>query len=456
MTGSIDEPRGSSSQRTTVSEWQPGRSASFEAISNRAFSKISQRMLPLLFAGLIIANLDRLNVSYVKVQLESDLGLSNVVYGAGASIFFIGYILAEVPSNMLLHKVGPRIWLARIMITWGIIGAAMMFVVDDFTFYVLRFLLGVAEAGFIPGVLVLISQWYPARRRGIANAVFFTATPLSGVIGGPLAAWILPLDGVANLHGWQWLFVVEGISAVLLGIVFLAFIRNSPSGATWLTDEEREAVLGQLAQEPLTGRGHFLRDVVRDKRVFYLGATYILVVLGVSGVSFWSPQLIMNSGISSTITAAWLSALPWLAATVAIVVVAHNSDRTGDRKWHLVGLSAMAAVGWVMTTMLADNTVLALVGLSLAAAGGTAAVPLLLGMPARFMSAMALAAGVALVHALGNIGTALSPFFIGVVTEASGSPTGALWWIAGAAACAAISVALWLPKELARDPKARL
>lgn len=409
--------------------------------------------MPLLFIGLMVAYIDRLNVSYAKLAMQSDLHLSDAAYGLGAGLFFVGAIIFEVPSNLMLHKVGPRLWLFRIMITWGVISGAMMVAVNETTFLVLRFLLGVAEAGFIPGVALYLTYWFPARLRATVVALFFLAIPLAGIVGGPLAAvFIGPMDGLARLAGWQWMFLLEGLLAIGFSFVLLIRLTPGPTAAKWLSDPEKAEILRNLAQED-SAPDVPLRRAMRDRRILLLAAIYAFMVMGTQGIIYWSPQLISNSGVRSPAQAAILSAIPFLLYIPLSMLVTWSSDRTGDRKRHLLGVLLVSTAGWLVTLNFPSVTTVALAGLALANLGGIAA-PLLLALPTKIARGAGLAAAIAFLHALGNVGAAVSPAVFGILSDVTGDTATSVLILVASTVVAALLVA-FIPKELASDNEPR-
>src|SRR6266850_1339788 len=301
-------------------------------------SKLTRRLIPFMFMLYIVSYLDRINVGFAALQLNSALKFDPAVFGLGAGIFFIGYFIFEVPSNLIMERVGARIWMARILVTWGVVSSAMMFVRGPATFYALRFLLGVAEAGFFPGMILYLTYWFPSEVRGRAVARFMTATAIAGVIGGPLSGVLLSMDGLAGLAGWQWLFLLEGLPAVILGFVTLAYLPDGPKHAAWLTPDEKAWIIARLEQERsqvLRHGHHTLGDALGSRRVWTLSLIYFAVIMSFYGVSFWLPQIIQSFSGFSNLVVGFLSAVPYIACSIGMVIIGRNSDRTGDRRWHV-------------------------------------------------------------------------------------------------------------------------
>lgn len=389
-------------------------------LERQAFAKARRRLIPFLFLLYVVAYLDRVNVGFAALQMNAALGLTPAVFGFGAGIFFLGYTLFEIPSNLLMQRFGARAWIARIMISWGVVSAAMMLVQGPTSFYLLRLLLGIGEAGFFPGIILYLTYWFPAVERARAVASFMTATAIAGVFGGPISGALLLLDGVGGLGGWQWLFLLEGLPAIVLGVVVLAVLPDGPADARWLSPEERTAIAARLAEEhALAGATHDLRSALTSGRVWLLGAVYFCVVCGLYGISFWLPQILRGLAGWSDLRIGLMSALPYVVAAATMVVAAAHSDRTGERRWH-VALSLVAgAVGFVLAS--ADAAATAFAGLTLAAIGVWGAFGPFWALPTRFLRGTAAAAGIALVNSVGNVGGFAGPYVVGFVKDATGS-----------------------------------
>src|SRR6516225_9391002 len=306
--------------------------------------KVSLRLIPFMFVLYIVSYLDRVNVSFASLQMNAQLGFSAEVYSVGAGIFFIAYFIFEIPSNLILHRVGARLWIARIMITWGLISSAMMFVKGPASFYTLRFLLGVAEAGFFPGMILYLTYWFPNDVRGRAIARFMTATAVAGAIGSPISGLLLQMNGIGGLYGWQWLFLIEGIPSILLAFVTLVYLPDGPVKASWLTSDEKKWITDRLEQERAQNSGqrhHSTAAVIRSRRVWTFSAIYFGIVMGFYGITFWLPQIVKAFSGMSDFLVGCLAAIPWIAATVIMVITSKHSDRTRERRGH-VAVSALA------------------------------------------------------------------------------------------------------------------
>jgi len=398
-------------------------------IEERTYRKVTMRIIPFLFICYLAAYLDRVNVGFAKLQMLKELGFSETVYGLGASIFFIGYVLFEVPSNIVMLRVGPKIWIARIMITWGLISGAMIFVKTAWMFYVLRFLLGAAEAGFIPGILLYLTYWFPAARRGRITAIFLTAIPMATIIGGPLSGFILSaVSGAQGLSGWQWLFLIETIPSIVLGIVTLFYLKDRIVDVTWLDDEEKRLLRNNIAKEDQEKEGHsHLSQAFTEPKVWLLSGIYFCIVCGIYIISFWLPSLIRAAGVSDTLTIGFLSAIPYIAAIVAMIAVNVSGDRLRERRWHTLLPAVVCGVGLLLAGFAGKNVVLAMLGLTLAAAGASSAQASFWCLPAAFLGGAAAAAGIALINSIGNIAGFVSNFFVGWMTDLTGSSQSALY-----------------------------
>jgi ACS family tartrate transporter-like MFS transporter len=394
--------------------------------------KVTHRLVPFLFVLYVVCFLDRVNVGFAALQMNRDLGLSATAYGLGAGILFVGYALFEVPSNIILARVGARRWIARIAITWGLLSSAMMFVEGPYSFYALRFLLGVAEAGFFPGIIFYLGNWFPAKERARAISWFMTAIPISAVIGGPLSGALLGLNGRLGLAGWQWLFLVEGLPSVVLGVVVLWFLTDRPSQATWLSAEERAWLDAHLAADRTQRQAHHgisLRRVFTHWTVWELGIIYALASAGTYGLSLWLPQIIQSLSASSDFAVGVMSAGPNLVAAIAMVLIGRHSDRTGERCMHVAACSAVAGVGFVVSAYLTSPW-MALIGLSVAAIGVNGRYGPFWALPSLFLTDEAAAGGIALINSLGATAGFVAPYTIGIVRDVTGSFRGGLLFLA--------------------------
>ncbi len=392
-------------------------------VRKSAYRKIAFRLMPFLMLCYFCAYLDRVNVGFAKLQMMSDLQFSEAVYGLGAGIFFIGYFLCEVPSNIVLHKVGARRWIARIMITWGILSGCFAFVETEWQFYALRFLLGVAEAGLAPGLLLYLTYWFPSYRRARMTVLWFIAIPISGMIGGPLSGLIMDrMSGVHGWFGWQWMFLIEAIPTVFVGLLVLAVLKDSVQDANWLTQDEKNLVKQELAQDNQHKEGHAsVKEFIADKRLWLLAGIYFCVVMGQYAITFWLPTLIRNSGISDNWHIGLLTSLPYMCAIVVMILAGRSGDHFQERRWHLIIPMCAGALALTFATLFASNLTLSLICLCIAASGVLTASSLFWMLPTNFLGGVSAAAGIAAVNSFANLAGFCSPYLIGWVTTNTGS-----------------------------------
>jgi MFS transporter, ACS family, tartrate transporter len=413
-----------------------------DPIASRTISRVRRRLIPFLATMYFVAYLDRVNVGFAALQMNAALGLSSHVFGAGAGVFFIGYFLFEVPSNFALARVGARRWLARIAIVWGFVSIAMLFITGPRSFYVMRFLLGAAEAGFFPGVVLYLTYWFPGPERARAVAQFSTASMAAGIFGAPLSGVLLSMRGVAGLDGWQWLFLVEGIPAVVLGLIALLYLTDDPEHARWLPSDEQTwlvAAIQRDREEALRPHASTLRAGLMDPMVWRLSVMLFLIVTSGYGFSFFLPQIVKAlSGASDLAVGAW-TALPFLVAAIGMVTVAAHSDRTGERRWHTAGCAAVAAAG-LLTASLGASPIVSFVALCIAAIGLYSFTPPFWSLPTSFLRGDGAAAGIALINATGNLGGFLGPTIMGWMREATGGYLAGLRVLALAAAASGVLV----------------
>lgn len=391
-------------------------------IARTTLRLVSIRLLPFLFVLYIFNYLDRSNVALAALQMNRDLGFSAAAYGFGAGIFFLGYVLFEVPSNLMLARVGARWWIARIMLTWGLIASSMMFTRTPAQFYVLRFLLGAAEAGFFPGVIYYLSQWYPAKQRGRAISRFMIAIPLSSVLGGPLGGWLLGLDGRLGVRGWQWLFLVEGIPSILLSAAVLAFLTDRIDDARWLNAEQRAWLAASIARDrdgSAAAHDMPLLQGLLHPLIWLIGLIFFLLNTAGYSYTFWAPSVIRDAlHTSDGATGLVIGAIACTTA-LAMLAVGVSSDRTGDRCLHTAACGIAGAVGFIGVAFVQIPAV-QVGGLAVVAAGFLAFYPVLFCLPPMLLEGSAAAAGIALVNAISNIGGFVGPWFVGALKDAGG------------------------------------
>ena len=401
-------------------------------LATSAVARVSRHLIPFLFLLYILNFLDRVNVGFAALEMNRDLGFGPAVYGFGAGVFFLGYCLFEVPSNLVLYRTGARLWIARIMVTWGLAASAMMLVHTPWSFYGLRFLLGVAEAGFFPGIIFYLTYWYPARDRARAYAWFLAAIPISGIIGGPVSGALLGLDGLLGLRGWQWLFLLEGIPSVIVGLLVLALLPDRPRDARWLSSAERAWLEVKLDAErsPAAGHGVSLRETLGNPIVWWLGATYFLLVVGLYGYALWLPQLIKATGEFTNFEVGVITAIPYAVAAVGMVLVGRRSDRTGERHLHLAVPALAGAIGLIAVTRIGSTGPL-VAALSLTAFGVLGWLGPFWALPTAFLKEQAAAGGIALINSMGAVGGFVGPYLLGEVKQRTGSFTIGLLLLAG-------------------------
>jgi D-galactonate transporter len=414
----------------------------------RLYARVTWRLLPFLFICYVAAYLDRVNVGFAKLQMLNDLHFSETVYGLGAGIFFIGYFFFEVPSNIALHRFGARKWIARIMITWAVLSGASLYVSSPAMFYLLRFLLGVAEAGFFPGIVLYLTYWYPAARRSRMNALFMIGIPIAGVIGGPLSGWILNrFSGFHGLAGWQWLFLIESLPSLVLGVVTLLYLPDSIRAARWLSDAEKRQLERNVAAESQGKAEHSLSGVFGNARVWLMAAIYFCCMMGLYGISFYLPTLIKAAGVKDALDVGLLTAIPYGCAVVAMLVVARSADRMRERRWHFAIVSALGGLGLFLATVYGGDVKLAMAALSLGTAGMLATMPVFWTYPSSLLSGTAAAAGIALINSVGNLAGFVSPSIIGWLKDLTHSTNAGMYLVSAALVAGAV-MALLQPREL--------
>jgi MFS family permease len=386
------------------------------------YAKVTRRLIPFLLFCYVIAYLDRVNVGFAKLQMLNDLKFSETVYGLGAGIFFLCYVLFEVPSNLVMLKVGARAWIGRIMITWGIVSAATMFVKAPAGFYAVRLLLGIAEAGFIPAILYYLTIWYPSARRGKVTALFLAGIPLSGVLGGPLSGWIMStLNGARGLGGWQWLFLLEAIPAILTGVAAFLYLDNDVDSAKWLSDREKKLIDLDLADEARGKTLHTIRHGLLDRRVWLLACLYFFFTMGLYGMSFWLPSIIKTTGVKDPLDVGLLTAIPYGAGMITMYLVGRSSDARRERRWHLAIPATIGSLGLIFSAIYDHETVFAMVALTFATMGLVTCIPQFYTLPPAILTGAAAAMGLAVANSVGNIAGFLSPYLLGWVKDLTGS-----------------------------------
>jgi MFS family permease len=412
--------------------------------------KVAWRLMPLIMLCYLFAFFDRINISFAKFQMQSSLGLSDTAYGLGASLFVIGYVLFEVPSNMLLYKVGARRWIARIMISWGIATALMVFVQTEWQFYGLRFIIGAMEAGFAPGVLYYLTLWFPASYRGRITSMLFLASAFSGLFGAPLSGLVLGhMNGVGGIAGWHWLFLLGGLPCVILGVLVLKIMKDRVDDAAWLSHSEKTWLKSQIStQSQHTDTGHSLFGAIKTPGFMMLGLIYFLIQVASYGLNFWAPHLIRAAGTQNPTVIGLLTAVPYICGAICMVVVGRMSDKTGERRKFVCVLLLMAAAGFFAAGIFDKQTTLLIAALGVMGAGVIASIPAFWALPPKLLTGAGAAGGIALINTLGQLGGIVSPVMVGRIRDVTGSTTPALYAIGAMAVLCAGLLLYALPKTL--------
>lgn len=394
----------------------------------RLFSRAARRIIPVMIVLYTISFLDRVNVGFAALTMNADLGFSSEVFGFGVGIFFIGYFIFEVPSNVVIEKLGARLWICRIMLTWGLISGAMAFVTTPTSFYILRFLLGAAEAGFAPGMILYLTYWFPADQRARLYGTYFIAIPLASVIGAPFSSWLLGFDGHMGLQGWQWMFLIEAAPALIMGIAVLWLLPDGPTKAAWLTPDEKKTIADCLARDRAATHidaKHTLWPALKDSRVLLMCLIYFAIVIGLYGISFWLPQMVKGKGFTN-IETGWLVAAVYVVAALAMPLWGRSSDRYQERIWHTVAPCLLAAAGFAGGAYF-DATPLIIMSLGLAAIGTYVSIVPFWAIPPVFLSGTAAAGGIALINSVGNLGGFVGPYLVGYVKDLTESYTAGIY-----------------------------
>ena len=415
----------------------------------KTYHKVDVRLIPFLFLCYILAYLDRVNVGFAKLQMLKDLSMSDAAFATGAGIFFIGYFFFEVPSNVLLKKFGARLWIARIMISWGVVSACMIFVKGESSFYALRFILGIAEAGFFPGVIFYLTLWYPSTRRSTRTAWFVAAIAVSGVVGNPISGWIMDtLSGAMNLTGWQWLFLAEGIPSIIVGFWVIYYLNSSIEEANWLTADEKALLKDNLVAEDMHKTEHRLIDAFTSGKVWVLCAIYFTLMIGLYGIAFWLPTIVKGFGTKGYLGVGLITAIPYAVAVIGMLVLSHHSDKSGERRLHYVMNVSAGAIGLILSGVFASTPGLAIVFLSIGTLGVIGSMPLFWPLPSAFLAGTAAAAGIGIVNSVGNLGGYVGPNIPIWARLVSSDPSAALYIIAGILMVGALITYFFIPKSL--------
>ena len=424
----------------------PAIAAGAPGLDAGTYAKVDRRLLPFLFLSYILAYLDRVNVGFAKLQMLPNLGLSEAAFGTGAGIFFVGYFLFEVPSNLLLRKFGARTWIARIMVSWGILSSAMMWVRSEWAFYGVRFLLGVAEAGFFPGIIYYLNLWYPSRLRSTRTAWFVSAIAVSGVLGSPLSGLVMDgLSGALGLAGWQWLFLVEGLPSILVGTWVWFYLDSDIAHAKWLGAEEKALLLRNLEGEERQKHQLKLLDAFTSGRVYALCVIYFSLMIGLYGISFWLPSIVKAMGVKGYLEVGLITAIPYGVAVVGMVFLSRSSDRTGERRLHYVFNVSAGALGLALSAVFRSHPVLAILFLSIGTLGVIGSMPIFWPVPSTFLAGTAAAAGIGIVNSVGNLGGYFGPNVPVWVKGLWEGPSASLYVVAGALLIGAIVAYFAIP-----------
>jgi MFS family permease len=424
--------------------------ASFETSdADSIFRRVALRFMPLLFVGYMVAYLDRVNVGFAKLQMLNALHLSEAVYGLGAGLFFIGYFFFEVPSNLLLHRIGARRWIARIMITWALLSMATAWVTTPLQFYAVRFFLGVAEAGFFPGMVLYLTYWFPSHRRGKMVALLMAGNPVSGLLGGPASGWIMhSMQGTAGLAGWQWLFIVEAIPSIVLGIVILRHLDDRVADATWLPEHEKRVILDEIAADTATHTHGSVRAVFTSARVYLMCLILFGIVMGSYAIGFWQPTILRSTGIEDPLVIGLLTMIPYSVALVAMIAAGKHADHTRERRWHVAVPALIAGSGFVLCALFGSSSAISVLGLTLATAGIITALPMFWALPTAFLGGTGAAAGIALINCTGNLAGFISPAVIGWLKTMTHSLSSGLFVVAASLTLSAILILACVPARL--------
>lgn len=414
-------------------------------------AKVAWRIMPLIMVCYLFAFFDRINISFAKFALQNSLSLSDTAYGLGAGLFSVGYVLFEVPSNMMLYKVGARRWIARIMVSWGIATALMALVQTEWQFYVLRFLIGVMEAGFAPGVLYFLTLWFPAAYRGRITSMLFLASTFSGLVGAPAAGLVLGhMDGALGMAGWHWLFLVGGLPCVALGAVVFLSLKDRIEDAQWLTPQERSLLAARIAEQNRQIGSHSLLGALKTPGFLTLGLVYFLIQVSSYGLNFWAPHMIRSAGTTNPTMIGLLTAVPYLCGAIAMVLVGRISDASGERRKFVIGLVLLGAAGFCCAGLFDHQPALLLAALAVMGAGVVASIPAFWALPPKLVSGAGAAGGIALINTLGQLGGIVSPVMVGRIKDVTGSTTPALYAIAGLSLVCAAILAFGMPERLRR------
>jgi D-galactonate transporter len=413
------------------------------------YRRIAWRIMPVMVCAYIVNYIDRVNVGFAKLQMLGDLKFSETVYGVGAGIFFLGYFIFEVPSNLILHKVGARVWICRVLVTWGIISGCTALVRTPSQFYSMRLLLGVAESGFFPGMILYLTYWFPSHRRANMVALLLAGSAVSGIIGGPVSGAIMRFfAGAHGIAGWQWLFILEAVPAVILGVVVFYSFDDRVLHATWLSPEEKVAIAAEIDEEAGVKTHTTILSVFLSPRIWLMGSIYFGIEMGSYAIGFWLPTIIRETGVTDSFQIGLRTIVPYSLALISMILTGRHSDRTRERRWHVVLPCLIAAVGFVLCTQGAGSPLLAALGMNMAVVGVVTAVPMFWALPTSFLGGAAAAAGIALVNCTGNLGGFFSPAIIGFLKTHTGTLNSGLLLIAACMLASALLILTLVPAKL--------
>jgi len=419
------------------------------AANTALYRKIAWRIMPIMLAAYIANYIDRVNVSFAKLQMLTDLRFSESVYGFGAGVFFLGYFIFEVPSNLILHKIGARVWICRVLVTWGIVSGCTALVRTPTEFYTMRLLLGVAESGFFPGMILYLTYWFPSHRRANMVAILLAGSAISGIVGGPVSGYIMRFfAGTHGVAGWQWLFLLEAVPAILLGIVVFFTFDDRVLHATWLTPEEKSIVASEIDEEAGVKTHHTILSVFLSPRVWLMGSIYFGIEMGSYAIGFWLPTIIRETGVKDPFQIGLRTVAPYTLALICMILTGRHSDRTRERRWHIVVPCIVAAIGFALCTQGASSPLTAAIGMNMAVAGVVTSIPMFWALPTSFLGGAAAAAGIALVNCTGNLGGFFSPAIIGILKTHTGTLDSGLLLIAACMLASAALILTLVPAKL--------
>lgn len=431
-----------SSPRSAVAS---SRSSAEESV----YRKINRRLLPFLLLCYTFAYLDRVNIGFAKLHMQEDIpAITEAVFGIGAGLFFLAYAILEIPSNMVMHRIGARKTITRIMVLWGIVSASMLFVRDEFSFYALRILLGIFEAGFAPGIILYLTYWFPAKRMAAAMGIYMLAGPIGSILGsGVSAAIISAMDDLLGVAGWQWMFLVQGIPCLLLGYLFWKLMYDRPDDAPWLTAAEKATVRRVITETDAARIDHRFVDVLKNPAVYVMAVAYFGIMCGIYAVSFWLPTILSDNGIRNNLTVGLLAAIPYVLTIPTMIFLSKSSDRTQDRHWHTIFPTIFAAVGLTLAAFTSSNFLFSFTALCVAICSVWGAYTVFWAVPSQHFGGTAAAGGIALINTVGILGGFIAPTLLGFVKQATGSTQGGLLAMVGLLGLSVLALFL-LPKSL--------